>query len=53
MTTYKTTRPLLPPCYCHYDPVTDPCGHSNTSEGCPRHDPQARADWLYEEDPDA
>lgn len=27
------------PCTCRgYDPA-DPCGHGDTSEGCPRHDP--------------
>ena len=29
------------PCTCEFpDPAIDPCGHSDTSEGCPRHDPQ-------------
>lgn len=36
---------MRPPCFCRgYDPA-DPCMHGDTSEGCPRHDPIARADW--------
>ena len=27
------------PCTCKYPDATDPCGHSDTSEGCPQHDP--------------
>src|SRR5207237_446636 len=36
------------PCTCRgYDPA-DPCGHGDTSEGCPRHDPGARDEWIAE-----
>lgn len=36
------------PCTCTgYDPA-DPCRHGDTSAGCPRHDPQAGADYLEE-----
>ena len=32
-------------CTCSYpDPAVDPCGHSDTSAGCPEHDPDYEAD---------
>lgn len=34
-----------PPCYCRGPIPEDPCGHGETSEGCPAHDPRAREEW--------
>lgn len=36
------------PCTCPGSADLDICGHGDSSQGCPRHDPQARADWLAE-----
>lgn len=36
------------PCTCPGSADLDICGHADSSQGCPRHDPQARADWLAE-----
>lgn len=45
--------PIVPqseaPCYCRPADPADPCGHSDSSQGCPRHDRQAYQDWLAEE----
>lgn len=39
---------IIPPCTCRgYDPA-DPCGHGDTSQGCPAHDDEARDAWLGE-----
>lgn len=38
------------PCECLGSRPEDPCGHGDTSEGCPRHDPSDLpvAEWLAE-----
>lgn len=36
------------PCWCEeVDRALDPCGHSDTSEGCPRHDPTMLARQYF------
>lgn len=36
------------PCWCRGRDAMDPCGHADTSEGCPAHDRNARAEYLAE-----
>jgi hypothetical protein len=31
-------------CKCSKPDPADPCGHSDTSEGCPRHDPRSEGE---------
>lgn len=38
------------PCWCRGRDAMDPCGHADTSEGCPAHDRNARAEYLAEID---
>lgn len=37
-----------PVCSCRGPIPEDPCGHGETSSGCPAHDPAEREQWLAE-----
>lgn len=43
-----TTTDTRVPCTCAGPDERDICGHNDSARGCPRHDPDARAEWLDE-----
>lgn len=46
---FMQTLRATAPCTCRGYDAADPCGHGDTSEGCPRHDARACAEWWAEQ----